>query len=150
MDCICSPWNSPGQNTGVCCHSLLQGIFPTQISRIAGGILYQLSREGGPRWSKVTVNCQLLNPSFFLTNLIICETPILLKENVSLLTGRQRRECFQFSSVTTTLIYIWYYLLKHTQIKIINQKVVIPSYTVDENVNWFSYYGKQHEESSKK
>ena len=25
-----SPWNSPGQNTGVSSHSLLQGIFPTQ------------------------------------------------------------------------------------------------------------------------
>ena len=25
-----SPWNSAGQNTGVGCHSLLQGIFPTQ------------------------------------------------------------------------------------------------------------------------
>ena len=25
-----SPWNSPGQNTGVGCLSLLQGIFPTQ------------------------------------------------------------------------------------------------------------------------
>ena len=24
------PWNSPGKNTGVGCHSLLQGIFPTQ------------------------------------------------------------------------------------------------------------------------
>ena len=24
-----SPWNSPGQNTGVGSHSLLQGIFPT-------------------------------------------------------------------------------------------------------------------------
>ena len=34
------PWNSPGQNTGVGCHFLLQGIFPTQdqtqVSRIAG------------------------------------------------------------------------------------------------------------------
>ena len=27
-----SPWNSPGQNTGVGCHALLQGIFPTQGS----------------------------------------------------------------------------------------------------------------------
>ena len=26
------PWNSPGKNTGVGCHSLLQGIFPTQGS----------------------------------------------------------------------------------------------------------------------
>ena len=28
----CSPWNSPGQNTGVGSLSLLQGIFPTQES----------------------------------------------------------------------------------------------------------------------
>ena len=27
MDC---PWDSPGKNTGVGCHALLQGIFPTQ------------------------------------------------------------------------------------------------------------------------
>ena len=27
-----SPWNSPGQNTGVGSHSFLQGIFPTQGS----------------------------------------------------------------------------------------------------------------------
>ena len=27
-----SPWDSPGQNTGVGSHSLLQGIFPTQES----------------------------------------------------------------------------------------------------------------------
>ena len=26
------PWDSPGKNTGVDCHSLLQGIFPTQGS----------------------------------------------------------------------------------------------------------------------
>ena len=31
-----SPWNSPGQNTGVDSLSLLQGIFPTQVSCIAG------------------------------------------------------------------------------------------------------------------
>ena len=32
-----NPWNSPGQNTGVGSLSLLQGIFPTQVSGIAGG-----------------------------------------------------------------------------------------------------------------
>ena len=26
------PWDFPGKNTGVCCHFLLQGIFPTQGS----------------------------------------------------------------------------------------------------------------------
>ena len=34
MDCspsrLLRPWNSPGENTGVGCHSLLQRIFPTQ------------------------------------------------------------------------------------------------------------------------
>ena len=32
-----SPWNSPSQNTAVDSLSLLQGIFPTQVSCIAGG-----------------------------------------------------------------------------------------------------------------
>ena len=32
-----SPWNFPGQNTGVGSLSLLKGIFPTQVSHIAGG-----------------------------------------------------------------------------------------------------------------
>ena len=27
---LCSPWNSPDQNTGIGSHFLLQGIFPTQ------------------------------------------------------------------------------------------------------------------------
>ena len=42
-----SPWNSPGQNTGVGSLSLLQGIFPTQASNLGllhcRQILYQLS-----------------------------------------------------------------------------------------------------------
>ena len=29
---LLSPWNSPGKNTGVGCHALLQGIFPAQGS----------------------------------------------------------------------------------------------------------------------
>ena len=48
-----SPWNSPGQNTGVGSHSLLQGIFPTQGSNPGlphcRRILYQLSHKGSPR-----------------------------------------------------------------------------------------------------
>ena len=47
-----SPWNSPGQNTGVGNLSLLQGIFPTQESNQGllhcSQILYQLSYEGNP------------------------------------------------------------------------------------------------------
>ena len=47
-----SPWNSPGQNTGVGNLSLLQEIFPTQESNPGfphcRQILYQLSHKGSP------------------------------------------------------------------------------------------------------
>ena len=47
-----SPWNSPGQNTGVGSLSLLQGIFPTQGLNLGlphcRWILYQLSHKGSP------------------------------------------------------------------------------------------------------
>ena len=48
-----NPWNSPGQNTGGCSLSLLQGIFPT-LGLNPGlphhrRIIYQLSHKGSPR-----------------------------------------------------------------------------------------------------
>ena len=53
---LCSPWNSPGQNTGVGSCSLLQGVFSTQRSNLGllhcRWILYQLShREAQVYWS---------------------------------------------------------------------------------------------------
>ena len=47
-----SPWNSPGQNTGVGSCSLLQGLFPTQGQNKGllhcRQILYSLSHDGSP------------------------------------------------------------------------------------------------------
>ena len=47
------PWDSPGKNTGVSCHVLLQGIFPTQGSNPGllhcRQTLYRLSHQGSPR-----------------------------------------------------------------------------------------------------
>ena len=47
--CLC-PWNSLGKNTGVGCHSLFHGIFPTQGSNLGllhwRQILYRLSHQG--------------------------------------------------------------------------------------------------------
>ena len=52
-----SPWNSPGQNTGVGSLSLLQGIFPTQGLNPSlphsRQILYQLSHKGSPIYAKL-------------------------------------------------------------------------------------------------
>ena len=49
---LLSPWNSPGKNTGVSCHSLLQGIFPTQGLNL--GLLHcrwsnQLNHQDNPK-----------------------------------------------------------------------------------------------------
>ena len=57
------PWDSPGRNTGVGCHALLQGIFPTQGSNPGlphcMWILYHLagylcSGQKLPGWSQVS------------------------------------------------------------------------------------------------
>ena len=46
------PWDSPGKNTGVACHFLLQGIFLTQGLNLGllhcRQILYHLSHQGSP------------------------------------------------------------------------------------------------------
>ena len=49
------PWNSPGKNTGVGCHSLLQRIFPTKGSNPGlhcRQILYHLSHRE-PTWDRI-------------------------------------------------------------------------------------------------
>ena len=46
------PWDFPGNSTGVDCHFLLQGIFPTQRSNLGlphcRQTLYHLSHQGSP------------------------------------------------------------------------------------------------------
>ena len=68
-----SPWNSPGQNTGVGSLSLLQGIFPTQGSNPGllhcRQILYQLSHHGSPRileWQPIPSPTDLPDPGIKL------------------------------------------------------------------------------------
>ena len=60
MDCSLCPWNSPGKNTGVASHSLLQGIFLTQGSNSGLQhcrlILYCL----GPQRSLMSLICRIL------------------------------------------------------------------------------------------
>ena len=44
--------DSSGKNTGVGCHACLQGIFPTQVSCIAGGFFtIWITREAHEYWS---------------------------------------------------------------------------------------------------
>ena len=57
--CDPSPWNSPGQNTGVGNLSFLQGILPTQRSNLGfphyRQIFYQLSHKGSPHSSSSVI-----------------------------------------------------------------------------------------------
>ena len=61
---ILCPWSSPGKNTGVGCHSLLQEIFLTQGSNLClllcRQILYFLSYQGSPKKGHVLMGQRLL------------------------------------------------------------------------------------------
>ena len=54
------PWSSPDKNTGVGCHSLLQGIFSIQGSNPGllhtRQILYQLSHQGSPTYIHIHIH----------------------------------------------------------------------------------------------
>ena len=54
------PWSSSGKNTGVACHALLQGIFPTQGSNpglpYCRWILYCLRHQASPFKSIINTN----------------------------------------------------------------------------------------------
>ena len=56
---ILCPWDSPHKNTGVGCYSLLQGIFPAQVSNLGRPncrqILSCLSHQGS--LYKITSHC---------------------------------------------------------------------------------------------
>ena len=73
-----SPWNSPGQNTGVGSLSLLQGILPAQGSNPGlphcRRVLYQLSYQGSPLGSlgvpHPPVDNVLYRPSLIMLDLM--------------------------------------------------------------------------------
>ena len=58
------PWDSPGKNTGLDCHALLQGIFPTQETN--PGLLHLLHWQAGS-----LPLAPLGNPLLEETNLLI-------------------------------------------------------------------------------
>ena len=79
----CSPpgsWNSPGKNTGVGYHVLLQGIFPTQrLNSISCGFAMQadsllLRHQGRPKRHLICC-CSVAKSCLTLCNPIDCSTP---------------------------------------------------------------------------
>ena len=79
-----SPWNSPGQNTRVGSLSLLQGIFPTQVSNPGflhcRWILYQLSYKGS-QWKTMLTSKQIFWPTWsFSFSLQVCKLILIIKQ----------------------------------------------------------------------
>ena len=76
------PWDSPGNNTGVGCHALLQGIFPTQRSNPnildCRQILYHLSLYQGSLQQLNYFQDSIRSSSLFLQNRWICFTHCLV------------------------------------------------------------------------
>ena len=85
------PWNFPGQNTGMGCHSLLQGIFPTQrsnlclyVSCISRELLYHWHHLGRPFtaivcYKKSIFNVSTLSPHSFNSTLFPEFTLVAIK-----------------------------------------------------------------------
>ena len=110
-----SPWNSPGQNTGVGSPSFLHWIFPTQGSNPGflhcRQILYQLSHKGSPRilewvadpfsrgtsWPRDWTRVSCIEGRFFIT---IWAT----------------REALSIS-----IIYVYIYILDHHRVKLLGE-----------------------------
>ena len=95
------PWDSPGENTGVGCHFLLQGIFPTQGSNPGlphcRHVLYHLSHQGSlccppgdlsdPGIKPVSSSSPALAGGFFttcriLTIAVLIKAPVYLIQRV--------------------------------------------------------------------
>ena len=81
------PGNSPGQNTGVGCHFLLQGIFPTQgsnshfcVSCIGRQILYHCATWEAPLWKY-----QMLQKLHTLKRLLLSYVHFFFNKNQKIL-----------------------------------------------------------------
>ena len=65
---ILSSWDSPGRNSGVGCHSLLQGSFPTQGSNPRLLHLWQWQADPLPSQLPESARSRKLKPFCFLEN----------------------------------------------------------------------------------
>ena len=81
------PWDSPGDNTGVGCHALFQGIFLlwdqthiSHVSCIGRQVFYRQSHLGSPRVSSNTAKCLLKGGSHPQLRTIVLGEPLNFQE----------------------------------------------------------------------
>ena len=85
------PWDSPDKNTGVGCHALLQGIFPTQGSNPGlphcRWILYHLSHQGRRRLWLQPFSLQMMRVSFSVLFHALYPRTYMMNSYLSLIPG---------------------------------------------------------------
>ena len=131
MDYIYSPWNSPGQNTGVGSLSLLRQIFPTQGLNPGlphcRQLLYQLSHKGSPRilewvacpfssgssWPRNQTGVSCIAGGYFFTNWAIGES---CRFSVIYFSSSRCIFCF-FKCIYFTAVTLLWTLNKEIEIK---------------------------------
>ena len=91
------PWNSPGKNIGVGCHSLLQGIFPTQGLKLmllhCKETLYHLGHQGSHHIYEKKI-------FFFRTLYYTLKCPVIVQKPVS--SRNSAENIFQTGFITSS------------------------------------------------
>ena len=113
------PWDSPGKDTGVGCHFLLQGIFLTQGSNPClphcRQTLYRLSRQGSPKYLLMTLLMLLailFEFSLFYQVTVSCITRCMTEPQIKVIMTRELKTIDQIyssvirSRIVTVEVYI--------------------------------------------
>ena len=131
------PWNSPGRNTGVGSHFLLQGIFPIQSLNLAL-----------PHCRQTRYLLLLLLSCF--SRVRLCATHRWQPTRLPV-PGILQARTLEWGAIAFSTSQNSHHL-KSLQITNAgeDEEKWEPTYTAGGNVSWCSHYGKQHEESSKK
>ena len=90
--------DSPGKNTGVGCHALLQGIFKTkdqaQVSRIAGGFfMSHMSHEDCPL-SSIIFHSLIQHLQYLFPDKLSHYLPVHMGHSFSVLVFPWQTQCF--------------------------------------------------------
>ena len=151
-----SPWNFPGQNTGVGTLSLLQGIFPTQGSNPGlphcRHIIYQLSHKGSPRilewaaypfsrgssWPRNWTRVSSTAGGFCFTNWAIREAlkVFIYKKNFF--------GCLEYNHKHNNTSYNNVFWVKVTTVHSTQIMIFVTNLKLREKITQFQYYGYKY------